>query len=269
MADLSGAEKRKLEKLFGMSGGYVLDFTNRTFEEFVHEHTGRNIYEPVYMIGSGSKANCLRGFWAHESNHLIGKLIGAMIDYGLEVDAFKNDENLPEECRRIAERLARQCTVPEIDALTATSDGQDFEVLALQVRDAIGKNQPQAALDRLHTYVIKYIRTLCQHHELNVTREKPLHSLFGEYVKKLRDGGHLESRMATHILKSSISVMEAFNDVRNDQSLAHDNDVLNYDESLLIFNHVANTVRFLRGLEARIQASRPTSAQTWSADIPF
>jgi hypothetical protein len=30
MADLSGAEKRKLEKLFGMSSGYVLDFSNRT-----------------------------------------------------------------------------------------------------------------------------------------------------------------------------------------------------------------------------------------------
>jgi hypothetical protein len=71
MADLSGAEKRKLEKLFGMSSGYVLDFSNRTFEEFVDEHTGRKIYEPVYMIGSGSKANCLRGFWAHESNYLV------------------------------------------------------------------------------------------------------------------------------------------------------------------------------------------------------
>jgi hypothetical protein len=56
--------------------------------------------------------------------------------------------------------------------------------------------------------------------------------------------------------------MEAFNDVRNDQSLAHDNVVLNYDESLLIFNHVANTVRFLRGLEARIKAAKPAPAET-------
>ena len=33
--------------------------------------------------------------------------------------------------------------------------------------------------------------------------------------------------------------MEAFNKVRNDESLAHDNPTLSYDESLLIFNHVA------------------------------
>jgi hypothetical protein len=94
MADLSGAEKRKLEKLFGMSSGYVLKFSNRTFEKFVDEQTGRKIYKSVYLIGSGSKANYLRVFWAHESNYLVGKLIGALIDYGNEIDAFKNDGNL-------------------------------------------------------------------------------------------------------------------------------------------------------------------------------
>lgn len=269
MADLSGAEKRKLEKLFGMSSGYVLNFSNRTFEEFVNEHTGRKIYEPVYVIGSGSKANCLRGFWAHESNYLVGKLIGALIDYGHEIEAFKTHGELPEECRRIVARLAQQSPVAEIDALVVTADGRDFEALATQVRDAITKNQPEAALDRLHTFIIKYMRILCEQHGVTVTRDKPLHSLFGEYVKKLRDGGYLESEMTTRILKTSISVLEAFNDVRNEQSLAHDNPVLNYDESLLIFNHVTNTVRFLQGLEARIKAAKPAPAPSFDDDIPF
>lgn len=44
--------------------------------------------------------------------------------------------------------------------------------------------------------------------------------------------------MTECILKSSISTLEAFNRVRNEQSFAHDNSILNYDESLLIFNHV-------------------------------
>jgi hypothetical protein len=57
--------------------------------------------------------------------------------------------------------------------------------------------------------------------------------------------------MTARILKSSISVLEAFNDVRNNKSLAHDNPILNYDEALLIFNHVTSSVRFLRSLEAR------------------
>ncbi|EOI7012595.1 hypothetical protein ACMVLY_003524 [Salmonella enterica subsp. enterica serovar Derby] len=34
MADLTAFERRKLEKLFGMGGGYVLNFSDRTYSEF-------------------------------------------------------------------------------------------------------------------------------------------------------------------------------------------------------------------------------------------
>ena len=93
MSDLTSTEKRKLERLFGMRSGYVLDFSNRTFAEFVEEHTGQDIYDARYDYGSSdSKANRLRGFWAVESNHLVGKLIDALIGYGQETNAFKNDD---------------------------------------------------------------------------------------------------------------------------------------------------------------------------------
>ncbi len=38
MADLTSPEKRAFERL-GMSGGYVLDFSNRTFSDFVMDTT--------------------------------------------------------------------------------------------------------------------------------------------------------------------------------------------------------------------------------------
>ena len=34
---------RLLDDLFQMGGGYVLDFTNRTFAEFLHEELGINM----------------------------------------------------------------------------------------------------------------------------------------------------------------------------------------------------------------------------------
>jgi len=55
--------------------------------------------------------------------------------------------------------------------------------------------------------------------------------------------------MTQRILKSSLSILEAFNHIRNDRSLAHDNPVLNYNESLLIFSHVASSIRFIQALE--------------------
>lgn len=38
------------------------------------------------------------------------------------------------------------------------------------------------------------------------------------------------------ILRSSISVLQAFNDVHYNKSLAHDNPILNYEENMLVFN---------------------------------
>ena len=114
----------------------------------------------------------------------------------------------------------------------------------------------------------------CEPHGITITRDKPLHSVFGEYVKALRDGGYLESAMTERILKSSISVLEAFNDVRNNKSLAHDNPILNYEESLLIFNHVAASVRFIKALEIKIKAKAKAAEQQaarfqWDDSIAF
>jgi hypothetical protein len=59
MSDLTNLEKRKLEKLLGMASGYVLNFSNKTFSEFVMDCTGLNIFDPRYEYASGSKANRL------------------------------------------------------------------------------------------------------------------------------------------------------------------------------------------------------------------
>jgi len=38
MADLTGSDRRKLEKMLGMGGGYVLNFSDRTFGDFFDEY---------------------------------------------------------------------------------------------------------------------------------------------------------------------------------------------------------------------------------------
>jgi hypothetical protein len=46
MTSLTHIEKQKLERELGMSSGYVLNFSNRTFEEFFREVVGVEIYAP-------------------------------------------------------------------------------------------------------------------------------------------------------------------------------------------------------------------------------
>jgi hypothetical protein len=268
MADLTFVERNQLEKLFGMGSGYVLDFSNRTFQELVADAVRRDIDDPKYNYASCSKANRLRQFWRIEPNHVVGALIRTMVDYASTVHNV--DQSLIPLCRRIASRLLSSAGVQELDAIQPLTDDRTFEALARSVHDAIEDNEPEKGLDRLHTFVVRYVRTLCEKRGIASDCDKPLHSIFGEYVKSLRKSGLLQSDMTERILKSSISTMEAFNHVRNNQSLAHDNQVLNYDESLLIYNHVCASVRFLESLGGREEKPEPGPVSVNEPhDIPF
>jgi hypothetical protein len=259
MATLSSIEKRKLERLLGMGGGYVLNFSDRTFSMFFEEHTGLDIDDRRYRASGTSKANRMRGFWALEPDHVVAKVLLAMIEHATEYECVPADmdDALFADVHRIIARLNQNPSspVPEVDAFTASVNELDFEAAAKHIRTAIEQNEPATALDRLHVFSMKFLRTNCERRGIEVTRDKPLHSLMGEYVKALRAGGLLESEMTDRILRSSISVLEAFNDVRNNQSLAHDNPILNHSEALLIFSHIGASIRFIRALEGRAGGS--------------
>lgn len=260
MATLSSIEKRKLERFLGMGSGYVLNFSDRTFSMFFEEHTGLDIDDAKYRINlsSGSKANRMRGFWTVEPDHLVAKVLVALIEHANEYECLPADVDaaLLADVDKIIGRLHQNPSspVPEIDAFTASVNDLDFEAAAKHIRTAIEQNEPATALDRLHVFAMKFLRTHCEHRGIEVNRDKPLHSLMGEYVKAIRAAGLIESDMTDRILRSSISVLEAFSDVRNNKSLAHDNPILNHSEALLIFSHIGASIRFIRALEGRARA---------------
>ena len=277
MSDLTSIEKMKIEKYLGMGSGYVLDFSNRTFQEFILENTGLDIYDDKYDFASGSKANRLRAFWKEEPNYIVGKLLKdfveywearKLIDYNYREE--KDNDALKDEVLKIASRLMENSPVENIDAIKPLTDERDFTTLANTIRDSIYKNQPELALDRLHTFVTKYVRELCNRHGVVCDRTKPLHSIFGEYIKKLKEKGAIQSIMTERILKMSISILESFNDVRNNQSFAHDNILLNYNESVLIFNNVSSTIRFIESIEKSLDLEKKKKEiDTEWDEIPF
>ena len=63
MANLTYVDKLQLEKLFGMGGGYVLNFSDRTFQEFIFDSVGIDLYAAGMDAGGASKAKRLRYFW--------------------------------------------------------------------------------------------------------------------------------------------------------------------------------------------------------------
>ncbi|WP_413154541.1 abortive infection family protein [Bartonella sp. cb54] len=261
MADLTSIERQKLEKLFCMGRGYVLGFVDRTYSEFFRDY-GIEIDTEEYQTNGFSKANRMRTFWTKKPNNIVGRVINDMIPLAIE---YREEQKLFSEinpllisnCQDIATRLLSPSSlVIELDALDTSDSWEDCKKLLQQMRDSIDKDKPETIIDRLHTSFYNFIKEKCKRHGIKVINNskenKPLHSLYGEYVKALEQGNHLDSEMSKRILKVNNSLMEPFNEVRNKKSFAHANPLLNHEESLLIFNYIVITAKFINSLEKKI-----------------
>lgn len=107
MSSLSMRDKRRLEEFLGMGSGFVLNFSDRTFGEFVSEAVDIEIHSGKYTAHGSSKAKKLRAFWEIESDYLVGRLLNALTKYAEDIahETTERDRNLAELCREIASRL--------------------------------------------------------------------------------------------------------------------------------------------------------------------
>lgn len=100
-----------------MEGGYVLDFSNRTFQEFFRDDVGVNIYTQKYNYSSGSKANYMRGFWLKAGDKAVGKSILRLIGYintQIVLDNL-NKNGFPKERVDAGKQIAQRLLGKKID----------------------------------------------------------------------------------------------------------------------------------------------------------
>lgn len=100
-------DRQPFEELFGMGGGYVMNFTNGTFASFFTESVGKNIYDDRYIPYGDSKAKRLRAFWDIEPDHVVAKVLSELIDLWdyKNPDPDAHDISKAQRCRETIRRL--------------------------------------------------------------------------------------------------------------------------------------------------------------------
>lgn len=258
MANLTFSEQAKLEKLLDMNSGYVLEFSNRTFQLFIAESININIYDSKYEVGGESKARRLRTFWDIEKPSIVGKLLFSLIKQWEDNKVLKGEDITPQEsrlaadCKEIAEALVNKGEVDDIDALTPITKSKDHFKLFQEIKEIINRNEPEKAMDRLHTYMVHFFRELCVKYQINYDKDTPLHALYGNYIKMALQEVKTQSELSEKIIKSPITLLDKFNFVRNNQSYAHSIHILSKPEAYLIVSNMVNTIRFIKYLEEEI-----------------
>lgn len=253
MPKLKHSEMRILDDAFSMHGGYVLDFSDRTMREFFEEELGIEIYQEKYSFNGSSKAKHLRAFVEVEDGHTVGRVMRALWKH--RAHTVRHDVNAEQEsaiAARFNDLLAKiegEHGGPRTDALELFKRDQTLEQLIAAIERDIRVNSPAAALDRLHTYCMKKFAHLLEERRIAFDKTDPLHSRVGKYVKALEQERKIRD-MTRRIVKSSISVFEQFNDIRNNESFAHDNQIVDPAEARFIFDAVSAFLRFVKTVEA-------------------
>nr|WP_261360629.1 abortive infection family protein [Aeoliella straminimaris] len=135
------------------------------------------------------------------------------------------------------------------DGIESFASDRTLEELVDDIERTLAANKPEVAIDHLHTYCTKKVTHLLASRGINCIQSEPLHSRFGKYRKCLEQERQLHDFTA-RALKSFIGLLDSFNDLRNNHSLAHDNSILEPAEARLVVNSMNSILVYLRTIES-------------------
>lgn len=81
MSNIRSIDMLFLDDVFDMGGGYVLNFSDRTFAQFFAEELNIDIDDPVYARNGGSKAKRLRCFFQTVEKATVVRTLHALWEY--------------------------------------------------------------------------------------------------------------------------------------------------------------------------------------------
>ena len=81
MGNIGSIDMMFLNDVFGMGGGYVLNFSDRTFSEFFRQELQIDIDDPLYARNGGSKAKRLRCFLQTVDKPTVARALKALSAY--------------------------------------------------------------------------------------------------------------------------------------------------------------------------------------------
>lgn len=146
--------------------------------------------------------------------------------------------------------------IPRLDDENITlpeTQGETWEVLHNDIMQALSRNEPTLVLDRFHTFSVRFIRELCDKYGIQTKdasgKAYALHSLGGMLLKHYQANNVFQSEFSEQAMKTSISLFDRYNNIRNDQSYAHDNEVLNKAEATLAVKVMTATISFIDEIE--------------------
>ena len=90
--ELKRSEKRVIDQILDMEEGYVLDFSNRTIEEFFEDEFGIQFYDQRYSINGDSKAKRLRTILGSHQGSQASQILKTLWEYRTTLPLYQGQQ---------------------------------------------------------------------------------------------------------------------------------------------------------------------------------
>lgn len=278
MSSLTYTERERIAKFLGFNSGYVFTFlksgyTKTNTRDMILEATGIDIY--INADYDMSQERCIRKIWDECDDYTVGKLLKIMLDYYLTVadwDWKWREEMDYNELRELEKRLMQNhVSIPAVTNDTLKLVKEDIE-------NNCNNNTPELALDRLHTFSTEFFRSACIKHGIGTEDDRgnkyPLQSLVGRLKNWYEENHFFDSDFSIVAIQNTINIFDKYNAIRNDQSAAHPNELLNKAEAMYAVRIVAETLTFIDKIEHIKDEEKATPRLPWDdldtdIELPF
>lgn len=267
-----------MAKFFGIKNGYVFSFLKSGYNktntrDIILEATGIDIYSNAdYDM---SQERCIRKIWDECDDYTVGKLLKVMLDYYDAVADWSREQKEIYDYNQLRELEKRLMQNPVSIPAAATDT---LKLVKEDIERNCNNNTPELALDRLHTFSTEFFRSVCKKHGIGTEddrgNEYPLQSLVGRLKNWYAENHYFDSDFSVVAVQNTINIFDKFNAIRNDQSAAHPNEVLNKAEAMYAVRIVAETLTFIDKIERIKDAGAATPRLPWDdldtdSELPF
>lgn len=187
MSSMTMAEKSRLERLFNMGTGYVLNFTDGSFGSLFGDFDV-DIHASEYRTRGSSKANKLRTFWKLADDHLAGRVLVAMLDYHAErfTEMDAPTQALAAQCREIAHRLmGAPRSLDPLKAVAVTFDAAHLQEQIRRMEQSIASD-PALAIGTAKELVETCCKTILEQRGKPVKGMPEVSALTKDVLKELK-----------------------------------------------------------------------------------
>ena len=239
----------------GVSGGYLGDFTYPSHREFYAAYCDLTVDPEAYPGTTRQRFLAVLSSANSQTQAAIVRGVARRFPVGSEVQRTQDAHSK-------LLTMAKRCS--QVAAVEPTSPRLASELVRQALADAASLLEvqgPVSALDRVHTALHGYLKTVCRSAGLDLASlpadpgVTQVFKLMRERHPALRDMGVQDDAMRK-IVFSIGNILDSLNPLRNRGSLAHANDQLvEREEALLAINLTRSIIQYL---DSKIVANRNT-----------